>query len=74
MLVSLSFCVPWWICLPAAVVNGKVVPILIPVSENASDIAENDGIGISECTSLCTDLIPCDLLATIWHPAAFLFT
>ncbi len=27
-------------------------------------------LAVSEYTSLCTDLIPCDLLATKWYPAA----
>ncbi len=40
-------------------VDFRVVPILIPVSENASNTAENAGIGISEYASLCTDPIPC---------------
>ncbi len=41
----------------------RVVPIPIPVSENASDTADIAGINIVEYASLCTDLIPCDLLA-----------
>ncbi len=43
----------------------RVVPILILilVSENALDTAENAGIGIREYATLCTDLIPCDLFA-----------
>ncbi len=47
----------------------RLVPMPIPVSESASDITENAGIGISEYASLCTNPIPCDLLAAKWYPA-----
>ncbi len=39
----------------------RVVPLLIPVSENAADTTENAGIGIGEYTSLCTNQMPCNL-------------
>ncbi len=39
--------------------------VMIPTSvlENVSDSTKNAGIRIDRYTSLCTDLIPCDLLA-----------
>ncbi len=45
--------------------KGKIVPILIPVSENVSDTSENAVMGIGEYTSLCTNPILRDLVAAI---------
>ncbi len=49
--------------------QSRVVPIAIPVSENASNTAENAGICLGEYTNLCTDPVPCDLLAVKRYPA-----
>ncbi len=42
-----------------------------PESENAADVAENVGISIGEYASLCTNQIPCNLLAAKRYPAVF---
>ncbi len=49
----------------------RVVPIPIPVSENAADTAEIAGMGISEYASLCTNQVPCYLWAMKQYPATF---
>ncbi len=47
----------------------RVVPIQIPVLQNLSNTAESAGISIIKYISLCTDPIPCCLLAAEQYPA-----
>ncbi len=51
----------------------RVVPIQIPVLENAADTAKNTGIGICEYASLCTYQI-CYILAAKQYEALMLHT
>ncbi len=43
---------------------------MIPVLENASGTTKNASIDTGEYASLCTDLIPLELLAAKRYPAA----
>ncbi len=57
-------------CKNVVAFNTIIVLILIPVLENASDKTENANIKISECSSLCTGPIPCDLLVAKLYPVS----
>ncbi len=54
---------------PKHIGGYRVVPIPIPVSGNAAGTAKNAGNCISVYASLCTNQIPCHLLATKWYLA-----
>ncbi len=51
--------------------SGRVVPIQIPVMENAADTTKNADVSMDKSASLCTNQIPCNVWAAKRSPATF---